>query len=326
MACALVSQLISIDADTAPTQRFAVDRHLSSVDASTASALLDVMHGTLRDVAQWCDYSFEDSDAVSSASALSLATRQMMPPLSWVMPRHVRTLAIASLTARGCLDALWVQHQVRWRADLPATSCSHMCCNYVASMTCATFCHDCMPELQAQSAYRALNTQLLHSGGPFLFGAAPSALDAAVYAHLADVRRTQVGTWVAEVAPQLVAMFNNFHARYFVPGAAANTCLLSTDGGPNAFQQWGTAWDARRERLAAAAVAAAAVSAAPPVASAESDAIQCPFGPDAVAATAAARDVRLIYSSPLLDIAATAGIFCIAAVTIRLLVRGDSAM
>ena len=101
-------------------QRFAadVDSALSSSDESTATALLDVLHGTLTDVAQWCWNSTAgdgggDAAARDAAAALALPARQMSAPLSWIVPRHLRTRALAVLMARGFGDASWVEHEVR---------------------------------------------------------------------------------------------------------------------------------------------------------------------------------------------------------------------
>ena len=95
-------------------QRFAVqlEGHLSPADVSTATVLLDVVHGTLSDVAQWCAYAQGDDAVASGASVQSLAARQMAAPLSWVVPRHMRDRALAALAARGFLEPAWVRQEV----------------------------------------------------------------------------------------------------------------------------------------------------------------------------------------------------------------------
>jgi hypothetical protein len=89
-------------------------------------------------------------------------------------------------------------------------------------------CGEAWVKSRAVAAYGALCEVLAAGGGPFFFGAKPTALDAAVFGHLHAVRGQAAAPWVP--AP-LAEFYARVRAAYFAEpapllGGSAPQCAL----------------------------------------------------------------------------------------------------
>ena len=172
---------------------------------------------------------------------------------------------------------------------------------------------------QAVNAYRSLGTYVREAAaarrpdieGPvFLFGSQPSSADAALFGHLAalSVRHGPPGAWALEAAPELGEYYRAVRAAYFDGGSVVTSaCVLP--GPANAYEALESAIDRRVARMKAG-----------PSGTEDARGGTASFGEYDAALVHAASQERL--RSPegrnalIMDLAATAGIFCIAALVI----------
>jgi len=216
----------------------ALEAHLTPLQAAHAAGLLALVRGTLAHVERWCHYG-EDGGFVRNRAALAAHAHA---PLGWLLARGLKLQCVGGRPAAA-------------RRFPPRSRNQHAHTRAFARSHQEQLMHSRMRgeewvRSRAMAAYGALGEALAAGGGPFFFGKAPAALDAAVFGHLHAVRGHAAAAWVP---PPLVDFYGRVQAAFFAEppallGGSAPACALQ----PGEDAQLGAGRDA-----AAAAAAAA---------------------------------------------------------------------
>ena len=282
-------------------QAHPLDGHLPPDRQAMVLPLLSLIHTQLRGVAEWAVFG---DDKRCFELYQRPCNAQLAFPLSLGLPRLVRRVIVARLIERGSMDEAWV------RAHAAET-------------------YRCLASLLSSSSGDS------DSSSSFLLGPQPCSADVALYAHLHTlaIRHGPPAEWIRQETPVLIGYYHRMrNAAEKARQRASNNDISNSVPSDNAFEQLAATMDARFKLLAEAqragntddSASASSSSSSPRSGSSLLDP-SGRWGYDRATVHAAAVDSLTSGAGQkalVRDAVVTVGIFAVAAVLIKAVVKG----